>query len=53
MGINLIGISAGLAAFFGIWFGHVAVRKINYVSPSVEIPAVLDVLIGLCMEVGT
>lgn len=52
MEINLIGVTAGLAAFMGIWFGHVAVRKIEYISSSVMIPTVLAALIGVCMEVG-
>ena len=29
----MIGITIGLAVNFGIWFGHVAVRRIDYVSP--------------------
>jgi hypothetical protein len=51
MEFNLIGLTAALAAFFGIWFGHVAVRKIEFVSASIVIPAVFAILIGLSMEI--
>jgi hypothetical protein len=52
MELNYIGLTAAVAAFFGIWFGHVAVRKIDYVSTSILIPAVFAALIGVSMEIG-
>ena len=52
MEFNLIGLTAALSAFFGIWFGHVAVRKIDYVSTSILFPAIFAALIGLSMEFG-
>lgn len=51
MEFNLIGLTAAVSAFIGIWFGHVAVRKIEYVSASIVIPIILAVLIGLSMEI--
>ena len=50
MELNLIGLTSGLAVFSGIWFGHAVVRKIDSVSPSVKIPAVMFLIIGLSME---
>ena len=35
MTIDSIGLVAALTTFFSIWFGHVAVRKIEAVSPSI------------------
>lgn len=51
MELNLIGLTAGLSAFLGIWFGHAAVRKIDFYCPSISLPAALAVLTGLTMEV--
>ena len=51
MELNLIGLTAGLSAFLGIWFGHVVVRKIDFFCPSVGFPAALAVLTGLMVEV--
>jgi hypothetical protein len=52
MELNYIGLTAGIAAFLGIWFGHVAVRKIDFVSPSIWVPAVLAFILGFAMEVA-
>jgi hypothetical protein len=48
--MNLIGLIAALAAFFGIWFGHVAVRKIESVSPTIWLPGTLFALFGIVLE---
>lgn len=48
--MNLIGLVAALAAFFGIWFGHVAVRKIEFISPTVWLPGVVFAMLGLFTE---
>jgi xanthosine utilization system XapX-like protein len=49
---NLIGPAAGLAAFLGIWLGHVAVREIERRSASVWLPAAVFLLAGLLLESG-
>lgn len=49
--MNPVGLAAALAAFLGIWFGHVAVRKIEYLSPTIWLPTVLAVLAGLSLAV--
>ena len=50
--MNLIGVAAALAAFLGIWLGHVLVRKVEYLSPNLWLPEVIFVLLGLTAEVG-
>ena len=48
--MNFIGVVAALAAFFSIWFGHVAVRKIEFISPTIWIPTVIFAVLGLIVE---
>lgn len=50
MDINALGPVAALSAFLGIWFGHVTVRKVEFISPSIWPPAILFVLLGLALE---
>ncbi|MDX1437688.1 MAG: DUF4491 family protein [Anaerolineales bacterium] len=50
MSLNTIGLVAALATFFGIWFGHVAVRKIEFVAPNIWLPTIGALLIGLGLE---
>jgi hypothetical protein len=48
--MNWIGLVAALTTFFSIWFGHVAVRKIEFVSPTMWIPTTLFAALGLIVE---
>lgn len=48
--MNTVGLAAALAAFGAIWFGHVAVRKVEFASPTIWLPAVLFFLLGSTME---
>jgi hypothetical protein len=50
MPINPIGIAAALATFLGVWFGHVAVRKIEFISPTIWLPTTIFATIGLAVE---
>jgi hypothetical protein len=50
MEINLIGLIAALAAFLGIWLGHVGVRKIDAISPTVWLPTLIALALGLGLE---
>lgn len=52
MAYNLIGIAAGLAAFFGIWIGHVSVRKIERRVSSIALPSISFTLLGILCEIG-
>ncbi len=48
--MNFTGVIAALTAFCGIWLGHLAVRKIEYVSVSLWLPITLAALVGLGLE---
>jgi uncharacterized protein DUF4491 len=48
--MNFIGVVAALTAFFSIWFGHVAVRKIEFISPTIWIPTLIFAALGLLTE---
>jgi hypothetical protein len=48
--INFIGLAAALAAFLGIWLGHVFVRKIEFNSQSLWPPVLGAALLGLICE---
>jgi hypothetical protein len=49
--MNTIGIAAGLATFLGIWVGHLVVRRIEFISPTIWLPAGIFTLLGIGMEV--
>ena len=48
--MNFIGVVAALTAFFSIWFGHVAVRKIEFISPTIWIPTTIFAALGFIVE---
>ncbi len=48
--MNAIGLVAALSAFVGIWFGHVAVRKVEFVSRRLWLPAFIFFLLGWLSE---
>lgn len=48
--MNWIGLVAALTAFFSIWAGHVAVRKIEFVSPTIWLPTLIFTSLGLITE---
>ena len=48
--MNFIGVVAALATFLSIWFGHVAVRRIEFVSQRLWIPSALFVAFGVVVE---
>jgi hypothetical protein len=48
--MNLIGAVAGLTAFFSIWFGHIAVRKVEFNSPTIWLPTTLFTISGVIVE---
>ena len=50
MSLQLIGLVAALSVFFGIWFGHVGVRKIESTSTTIFLPTLLAALLGLVLE---
>jgi uncharacterized protein DUF4491 len=50
MTINLLGLIAAFTAFFSIWFGHVAVRKIESISRTIWIPSTIFSILGVSCE---
>ncbi len=50
MTINLLGPVAALTAFLSIWFGHVAVRKIEFNSRTIWLPAAAFAIVGIIFE---
>ena len=50
MQINTLGLTAAVTAFLSIWIGHVAVRKIEFLSPTIWLPAIIFVTLGLTTE---
>jgi uncharacterized membrane protein YfcA len=50
MTINLLGPVAAITAFFSMWFGHVAVRKIEAISPKLWIPSTIFAILGVFCE---
>lgn len=45
--MNFIGVIAALTTFLSVWFGHVAVRKIESISPTVWLPSLVFAMLGL------
>lgn len=50
MELNTIGLVAAASTFLGVWFGHVAVRKIESISPTIWLPTTLFALTGIGFE---
>lgn len=48
--MNWIWLVAALTAFLSIWAGHVAVRKIEFVSPTIWLPTLIFISLGLIAE---
>lgn len=48
--MNWLGVVAALTAFLSIWAGHVAVRKIEFSSPTIWIPTVIFAMSGIVVE---
>ena len=51
MSINLVGLTAALAAFLGIWLGHVSVRVIERSAKRLWQPIVIALTLGLTLEI--
>lgn len=52
MALNWTGLAAALATFIGIWWGHVAVRKIEAKLVDIRPAMVVCVVLGLGMWTG-
>ena len=48
--MNYVGLVAALSTFFGVWFGHVAVRRIESISRTIWLPTLIFAAIGIVLE---
>ncbi len=48
--MNPVGLVAAVSAFLAVWFGHLAVRKVEAASPSLWLPGLLFAGSGLGLE---
>jgi len=50
MTLNPLGLASALAAFLGIWLGHVTVRKVEAAAPILWPPILIALALGLGLE---
>jgi len=50
MELNYVGLISALSTFVGVWFGHVAVRKIEAISPTIWLPTIVFAFTGIVFE---
>lgn len=50
MAVNWTGFAAALATFFGVWLGHVMVRKIEARAADLRLPMMVCILLGVGLE---
>lgn len=50
MELNTIGFVAAASTFLGVWFGHVAVRKVEAISPTIWVPTTAFAVVGIALE---
>jgi hypothetical protein len=48
--MNPLGLIAAITTFLAIWIGHVAVRKIEFASPTIWKPAMVFAISGIFLE---
>lgn len=53
MEINFVGFTAALATFFGIWWGHVSVRKIERGVANLWIPTAITLALGSGLTIAS
>jgi hypothetical protein len=51
--INWLGLTSAAAAFFGIWIGHVSVRKIEREVDRIWIPSTLAFFLGIGLLIAS
>jgi hypothetical protein len=53
MELNFVGLATALATFFGVWWGHVSVRKIERETVNIWIPTVVAVVLGMGLWIAS
>jgi hypothetical protein len=51
MQLNTLGLVAAITVFFSIWSGHVAVRKIEFIAPTIWLPTTIFAVFGAAAEI--
>ena len=51
--INSVGLAAAFATFFGVWLGHVSVRKIEREAANLWMPALIALALGIGFEAAS
>ncbi len=49
--MNPLGLIAAITAFLAIWIGHVAVRKIEFISPTIWLPITVFAAFSIFIEI--
>ena len=52
MEINFVGFAAACTTFFGVWLGHVSVRKIERETVNLWKPALIAIALGTGLEIA-
>jgi hypothetical protein len=47
MELNPVGLVAAMSTFVGVWFGHVAVRRVESISPTIWLPTLAFAAFGI------
>jgi hypothetical protein len=50
MEINTLGLVAAVTVFLTIWAGHIAVRKMEFASPTIWLPTIIFTALGFATE---
>lgn len=53
MEMNWLGLASAFATFFGVWIGHVSVRKIEREVTRIWVPSTLALLSGIGLELAS
>lgn len=53
MEVNTLGLIAAVTAFISIWWGHVAVRKVEAEARDIRPPMLIAIVLGLFTEYGS
>lgn len=51
--LNTLGIVCAIATFGGVWLGHVAVRRIEFHAPTLTLPILSTLGLGLAAEIAS
>ena len=50
MELNTVGVVAAASTFLGVWFGHVVVRRLEAISPTIWFPTLIFAIAGIGLE---